>query len=270
MKNQTQTKAYPSQFPRRSSVLKFLTLALSAAIFSQVALRADDRDDKIEAAANASYVFKTFLKDDAITTASKEGVVTLTGTVMEESHKLLAQDTVIGLPGVVSVENKIEVKNSPPEHSDTWLYLKVKSALAYHRSVSAYATQVELKEGVVTLKGAATSQTQKDLAEEYAKDIEGVKSVKNKMTIVSAAEKPTIAEMIDDASISAQVRMVLLAHLSTSSFKTSIHTSEGIVTVTGSAKNLAEKSQVTRLVSDIHGVKSVVNNMTVQVTTAAP
>ena len=69
-------------------------------------------------------------------------------------------------------------------------------------------------------------------------------------------------EMIDDASITAQVKMALLFHRSTSALKTSVATKEGIVTVSGKAANAAEKDLVTKLVSDIHGVNSVVNNMT--------
>src|SRR3984957_10363893 len=83
------------------------------------ALRASDMDDRIEASAKKSYVFKTYLKDDSIKTDSKAGVVTLTGTVAEASHKSLAQDTVEGLPGVKSVDNQLTIKGeSPAEHSD--------------------------------------------------------------------------------------------------------------------------------------------------------
>jgi osmotically-inducible protein OsmY len=37
-----------------------------------------------------------------------------------------------------------------------------------------------------------------------------------------------------------------------------------VVTVSGEAKNPAEKDLVTKLVSDVKGVKSVVNNMEVK------
>lgn len=259
---------------RRSSLPNLpvcLTLVLSAMLLSQSPLRASEMDGKIEAAAKSSYVFKTFLIDDAIKTESKDGAVTLTGTVHEDSHKQLAQDTVAALPGVLSVNNQIEVKESPPANSDTWLYLKVKGALAYHRSVSAYNTKVELKEGVVTLTGEAASQAQKDLTTEYARDVDGIKDVKNEMTVASATAKPkeTWAELIDDASITAQVRMALLTHRSTSAFKTTVTTAEGVVTVGGAAKNTAEKELVTKLVTDINGVKSVMNNMVVEAAVTA-
>jgi osmotically-inducible protein OsmY len=245
-----------------------LALALSTLLFAP--LGAAETDEKIVAAANSSYVFKTFLADDAITTVSEGGKVTLTGTVQEESHRQLAQETVAGLPGVKSVDNQIEIKDSPPEYSDTWLFMKVKGTLAYHKSVSGYNTQVEVNQGVATLKGEASSEAQKELTTEYARDVEGIKEVINEMTV--AAEKPaaprSLASKVDDASISAQVRMALASHRSTSAFKTSVTTLEGVVTVGGSAKNEAEKNLVTKLVTDINGVNSVVNNMIVEVAAA--
>jgi osmotically-inducible protein OsmY len=41
------------------------------------------------------------------------------------------------------------------------------------------------------------------------------------------------------------------------------------VTLSGVAKNAAEKSLVTKLVNDITGVRSVINNMTIAVPVAA-
>jgi osmotically-inducible protein OsmY len=45
--------------------------------------------------------------------------------------------------------------------------------------------------------------------------------------------------------------------------KTGVETTYGVVTLTGVAKNDAEKSLVTKLVTDINGVVSVNNNMTI-------
>jgi len=41
-------------------------------------------------------------------------------------------------------------------------------------------------------------------------------------------------------------------------------TKGGLVTLSGTAKNAAEKDLATELVIDVHVVKSVVNNMTVE------
>ena len=252
---------------------KFYPLALLAAtsvlLVGSTSLRASDTDERIEASAKKTYVFKTCLAEDSINAESKNGVVTLTGTVAESSHKSLAQDTVEGLPGVKSVDNRLKVKGaSHAEHSDGWLGVKVKSALLFHRNVRATKTDVDVKDGIVTLSGEASNLAQKELTTEYAEDVEGVKGVKNEMTIATSPAQPseTVGERIDDASITAQVKSSLLSHRSTSAIKTRVQTTDGVVTMGGIAKNAAEKSLVTKLATDINGVTSVVNNMTLEKT----
>jgi hyperosmotically inducible periplasmic protein len=250
------------------STYSLALIAATAALFvTGTSLRASETDDRIEASAKKSHVFRTHLKNDSIKTESKDGVVTLTGTVASSSNKSLAEDTVESLPGVKSVDNQLKIKGeSPAEHSDGWVSTKVKTTLLFHRNVSASGTDVYVKDGVVSLRGVAKSQAQKELTTEYARDVEGVKEVKNEMTVVTSPGKPdeTLGEKIDDASITAQVKSSLMSHRSTSALKTKVQTTDGIVTVSGVARNAAEKTLVTKLVTDIDGVISVVNNMTIE------
>jgi osmotically-inducible protein OsmY len=247
-------------------VAAVVLLALSMPVY------ASKMDDSIVSSAKKSYVFKNYLKNDDIKIQSKDGAVTLTGTVSEESHKSLAQETVAGLRGVKSVDNKLEVKGeSPAANSDAWLITKVKTTLLFHRSVSATATEVNAKDGIVTLRGNAENQAQKDLTTEYAKDVDGVKDVKNEMVVSTPTKKTqpakktqTAGGTIDDASITGMAKMTLLYHRSTSALNTSVTTKNGVVTLTGKAKNAAEKDLATKYVSDVNGVKSVNNRMTIE------
>ena len=246
-----------------------LALAAAAAVVFVIStpVRASETDDKIESSFKKTYVYKTYLKDDAVKAEAKDGVVTLTGTVVEESHKGLAQDTAASLPGVTRVDNKLATKAEvATENADTWIGRKVTLALLFHRNVNASKTTIAVKDGIVTLKGEASSAAQKELTAEYAKDIEGVKELKNEMTVAATPEKPaqTAGEKLDDASITAQVKTALVTHRSTSYLKTKVETRDGEVTLTGIAKNAAEKSLVTKLVSDIQGVTGVKNQMTVE------
>jgi osmotically-inducible protein OsmY len=186
--------------------------------------------------------------------------------VSEESHKSLAKETVASLPGVKSVDNRLEVKGDrSAEYSDAWIMMKVKATLWFHRSVSGLKTEVnDVKGGIVTLQGEATSQAQKDLTTGYAKGVEGVKDVKNEMTVSVAKTSRTVGQNIDDASITAQVKMMLLYHSSTSALNTSVTTKKGVVTLGGKAKNATEKDLATKLVNDVNGVKSVKNLMTIE------
>jgi len=251
----------------RASTALAVAVAVVAGLGIGGAGHASETDDRIESAFKKSYVFKTYLKDEHITISAKDGAVTLAGNVFNESHKPMAEDTAAALPGVRSVDNRIEIKGDrAPENSDNWISMKVKSALLYHRNVSGIKTEVSVKDGVVTLKGEAANQAQKALAGEYAKDIVGVKDVKNEMTVSANPDKPreTAGEKIDDASITAQVKATLLSHRATGAIRTKVATQDGVVTLTGQARNAAEKSLVSKLVADINGVKSVVNNMTIE------
>jgi osmotically-inducible protein OsmY len=268
LKNNNATNKIKIKMKMQPAHTLAILATVSTLIITSSPLRAADTDSRIESSAAKSYTFKTYLKDDSIKVDSKNGVVTLTGTVADASHKSMAENTVTSLPGVTSVDDQLKISGEQPaEHSDAWITTKVKTALLFHRNVSATGTTVYTKDGVVTLQGEASSLAQKELTTEYAKDIDNVKSVNNEMTVAKtpATADATMGDKIDDASITAQVKSSLLSHHSTSAIHTGVTTTDGVVTVTGIAKNDAEKSLVTKLVTDINGVVSVINNMTIAV-----
>jgi hyperosmotically inducible periplasmic protein len=78
------------------------------------------------------------------------------------------------------------------------------------------------------------------------------------------AEKINMAmELLDDVSITPLTKTTLMYHRSTSGLNTTITTNDGVVKLEGHVKNAAEKELATKLVSDVHGVKGVVNTMTI-------
>jgi len=221
----------------------------------------------IISSARESYVFQNYLTGDDIKIESRDGAVTLTGIINEGFHKSLAEVTLTDIAGVRSVDNRLELKGAPPTaNSDAWFQEKVKATLFFHRSVNAKTTEVDVKDGIVTLRGNAVSLAQKDLTTEYAKDVDGIKEVRNEMVVALPLEKETrtTKEKIDDVSVAALVRMALLLHHSTNALYTTVAVRRGAVTVGGRAGTDAEKALVTRLVKDVNGVKKVKNLMTVE------
>jgi len=244
----------------RHILVSSLIAASSVTLFA-----GSDTDRKIEDAAKASYNYRTVL-DNKVTVKANDGVVTLTGMVADKDLKNIAEDTVSNLPGVLSVDNQITLDPALKEHSDAWIAWKIRYQLLVRASVSNRDTKVYVNEGIVTLTGTATTSAEKELVGIYATEIDGVKSVKNDI-VVSAAPgtAPTVAEAIDDASITSQVKYALLTHKSTSALKTKVTTTDGVVLITGIAASPAERSLVTKLVQSIRGVKSVTNDMTVKI-----
>lgn len=243
-------------------------LALAAGLLAVSApVSASKMDVYIVNSARQSYVFNNYLKDDDIKIESRDGAVTLTGIISEQFHRSLAEVTMTDIPGVRSVDNRLEVKGAPPTaNSDAWFREKIKATLLFHRSVSAKNTEVDVKDGIVTLRGSAVSTAQKDLTTEYAKDVEGVIKVVNEMVVAVPLDKTprTTKEQIDDVSVAALVRMALVLHHSTNGLYTTVAVRRGVVTVGGRARTDAEKALVTKLVKDVNGVKKVKNLMTVE------
>ena len=251
----------PNTIPRTFALTVITLLA------SGTALGASETDERIESTFPTTYVYKTYLKDDSVTARSKDGVVTLTGSVADAAHKSLAQETAASLPGVTRVDNQLQTKEQVAGSSaDAWIGRKVSLTLLLHRNVDSGNTTVVVKDGVVTLSGEAANAGQRDLTTEYAKDIDGVKEVRNVMLIAAVAEPATrtMGEKIDDASIASQVRFALMTHRSTNALKLKVDVRNGEVGLTGIVNNEAEKALVTKLVTDIHGVNSVSNQTTIK------
>ncbi len=251
---------------KRQKLALFAFAVTAVMIVTGSALVASEADEGIVKSFKSTYVYKTFLSADDIKIEAVNGVVTLTGTVSEDYHKTMAQETMASMTGVTRVENKLATKAElAAENKDTWIGRKIKLALMLHRNVAATKTAVEVKDGVVTLKGEVANVAQKELTAEYAKDIEGVVDVKNELTVAStpAVGVRTESEKLDDASIVAQVKLSLATHRSTSAVKAKVEARNGEVTLTGIAANAAEKSLITKRTDDIPGVTGVKNQMTV-------
>lgn len=241
------------------AVLSVVLLLLSG---TPVSAAADAR--RIETSARQSYVFRTYLAADEIKIHSTGDNVILTGTVAENFHRTLAQETIAALPGVRSIENKL-VGNvaAPTANSDAWLHDNVLVALLFHRGINAAAIQIEVKDAIVTLRGVAVSTAQIKQLKDYAGNVGGIKAVKSELRVTRAVHRVPLPTgmTIDDASVSAQVNMTLAHHRVTNVLNSSVTTRRGVVTVTGKAGSSAEKRLVTRLIADINGVKRVKNLM---------
>lgn len=187
---------------KRTTIDQIVYTAAVAALFIAAApLRAMESDAAIEASLKQTYVYRTYLKDDTINVATKDGVVTWTGTVADKNNRVLAQDTAECLPGVISVDNQLETSAEvDADNADAWLSRKVKlddasitalvkSALLANRSTSAVNTAVETRNGKVMLTGIAENEAEKSLVTKLANDIQGVTGIQNQMTVKNIVKK---------------------------------------------------------------------------------
>ena len=149
-----------------------------------LALHAADPDGRIERSAKSTYVYQAFLARNGVDVESSKGIVTLRGQVADRTLKDAAEATVAELPGVIHVDNRLEVAKEPlpAGRSDDWVAARVRLALWSHRSIRNLPT-VTVAGSVVTLTGRAATAAERDLATEYARDVAGVADVRNRMEI---------------------------------------------------------------------------------------
>ncbi len=146
---------------------------------------------------------------------------------------------------------------------DTVITAQVKIALMKDSSTSTLGADVKTTNGIVLIQGTVQDNYERDMTTKVAESVRGVKSVQNEMKVINEITS-TVSERLEDSAITTKVKMALTLHTSTGALRTSVTTTDLVVTVTGKAKNKAEKELVTKVIEDVEGVKKVVNNMTVE------
>jgi hyperosmotically inducible periplasmic protein len=159
------------------------------------------------------------------------------------------------------LERKAEgaVSTTASASKDGWITSKAKIALYADDRVSATAINVDTKGGVVTLRGKVASADEKKAAEEIAKGIEGVSSVKNNLQVVTPSQRKAVDRQDDEIVKAVKDRIKTDQALKGSDID--VRADKGTVTLTGSAKDLNARARASELARGVAGVKSVKNEV---------
>lgn len=149
-------------------------------------------DSNVTAKAKAALVDDEAIKSTDISVETKQGVVTLSGFVTSQDQAEKAVAVVEKVEGVKSVSDKLHVRDSSTNSQSLKGYAgdaattsEIKAKLLADDIVPSRNVKVETTDGVVQLSGTVANKAQSDRAESIAKAIEGVKSVKNDLTVKS-------------------------------------------------------------------------------------
>jgi osmotically-inducible protein OsmY len=163
--------------------------------------------------------------------------------------------------------------------TDPGITTAVKAKLAADDTVKAYRIDVDTKDKVVTLSGAVDTPMAKERAVQVARAVDGVSSVVDNLTVTPGVTPTTgvddaaqrkgseaadnTGEIITDAAITSTVKTKLLGDTTTPGLKIDVDTANGVVTLSGTVANAAEKSRALELARETNGVKSVVDKIKV-------
>jgi hyperosmotically inducible protein len=147
--------------------------------------------------------------------------------------------------------------------SDASVTAGVKSALTSNDSTKARQINVETKDGVVQLSGFVDSTDAKAAAETTALNVEGVKTVQNKLLIRDPNR--STGQAVDDTVITAKVKGEIAgkAGLGTAS-DVNVEVNSGVVELSGFVSTPDEKAKAAEVARNINGVKDVHNNISLK------
>src|SRR3954468_14322706 len=174
---------------------------------------------------------------------------------------------------------------------DSLITTKVKGKLVGDKQTRKDNIEIETVDGVVTLTGTAASKANASRAVSLARQVKGVKSVKNsvqidaanttasrdnvdtydkKSTTASADKSGTRAtstgksnQPVKDTEITTKVKAKFVEDKTVSATDIHVKTVNGVVQLTGNAKSRDEASKAAELARETDGVKSVKNNIKV-------
>lgn len=147
--------------------------------------------------------------------------------------------------------------------SDIWSKAAITTTYTLSRHLNPFDIDVEVHNGIATLRGTVESDVEKDLAEQLALGVDGIKKVENELTISPDAPERTDSDAfmnkVTDANITAKVKSQLLWNRNTHGVKIGVDTKGAIVTLTGNVESDVEAElaeQIARNTSDVLDVEN--------------
>jgi hyperosmotically inducible protein len=221
-----------------------------------------------------TYALSPYLRANDLKVSVHQGKATLTGNVAEGVSKDLAKQIALGVDGIQSVDNNIEVManyTAPAQSAergygekidDATITSTVKSKLLWSRYADGLTADVDTRRGKVNLTGTAETADAKIFAGRLAMNTRGVHAVSNELVV--QAPKPAVARVakqeeqhISDGWITTKVKSTFMYSSNVNGSDIDVSTNSGVVTLTGKVDGGAEKALAIELARNVRGVKSV-------------
>jgi hyperosmotically inducible protein len=195
----------------------------------------------------------------------------------------------LALFNLVLIVLLVFVSTGRTDDRDDEITAAVKERLLADESLPAAAIDVTTKDGVVTLQGKVIGSKEADDTVALVTSVPGVVSVKSELQVdtqltnrdvkdrlekrnetiekrneMNEGETPDDRSVIEDAAITANVKMKLAKDEIGSLYRVDVDTKDGVVTLTGTVKTAAEAERLVDLADSVEGVARVSSVLTVK------
>ncbi|MBW2941225.1 BON domain-containing protein [Zhongshania aquimaris] len=153
--------------------------------------------------------------------------------------------------------------------NDAWLDGKIETALMLNSELNNFTIDTDVKKSNVTLKGTVNSEIEKDLAGQIAENVDGVKSVDNKLTVDKnyTSKMEATGERFSrtwyDLTTTAGINMKYAANDDIEATSIDVDTKNGMVVLTGTVKSDAAHDLAIEIAKGFDHVNDVEDKLTV-------
>lgn len=213
-------------------------------------------DNDLQRAILAALTDSPPVHADEISVDVINGDATLRGTVGSPLQRLEAVRAVRAVPGVGSVEDRLEVRLLDYEgREDADTKAAVTDALIADAELHAGDIDVGVQDGEVTLEGVVAYASQRDRAERLALAVGGVVRVENRLRVLASVSADDVAGRVSDA-IGSTTR--------TGSDRVTVSVRDGDVILTGSVSSREHRDAAVAAAASAPGVADVHDELSVR------
>ncbi len=151
--------------------------------------------------------------------------------------------------------------------SDLWIEARLITTYSLNEHLNPLDLGVDAEKGTVTLTGEVDNQAEKELAVRIAEGLEGVGKVEDRIEVGKdaggAKAQNSLYRFVNDANITARIKMRLLWNEITGGLDIDVDTSDGVVTLAGPVHSEEERQMAERVARRTDGVREVNNELRV-------
>jgi osmotically-inducible protein OsmY len=212
-------------------------------------------DSEIERDVRDELKWDPDLDAENIAVSVKDGVVTLAGFVKSYSDRLEAEAAAKRVAGVLAVANDIEVRlPAIDQRPDPDIAKAAVAALKSELPISYDKIKIIVKDGWITLEGAAEWQYQKTTAENAVRKVKGVKGVTNVITV-----KPKV----QPSELQRKILEAFKRNAEVDANRISVEASGSEVILKGTVRSWIEREEAERVAWSAPGVTKVEDRIVV-------
>ncbi len=178
------------------------------------------------------------------------------------------------LLGVLAAPAQTEDRDPARAINEARLEGQLAATYALNDHLSVFDISVDVEGDTAILSGTVEDDTQRQLAEQIARDVSGIESVDNRIELDAEAgadaterndgQERSFRDRVADSSLTATIKSKLLWNRSTSGLDISVTTRNGRVTLSGEVDSENSMRLAERLARDTDGVREVDNQLQIR------